>query len=247
MCEIETNLKQIRERMAHAAERSGRVESDVTLVAVSKTIGVECIQEAIAAGVTHFGENRVQEAQAKFTPRGMPLANKVGMDGITLHMIGSLQRNKARQAAALFDWIESVDRLELAWALDKAATERAGGPLPVLVEVNLSGEETKSGVSAEALPALADAVAKCEHLRGMGLMTIGRLGADDAELHRTFSTLHRLLEDMRRAYPNSGGWQHLSMGMTGDYEIAIEEGATIVRLGRAIFGERQQGAATTGK
>ena len=170
MGEISANLQRIRENIARAAERSGRDESAITLIAVTKTVHVERIREAIAAGVTHLGENRVQEAQAKFAGRGMPIADKVSMDGITLHMIGSLQRNKAHDAVALFDWIHSVDRPELVVALDKAAAdERGGAPLPVLLEVNLTNEPTKSGVSAEELPRLADALAGhigCERARG---------------------------------------------------------------------------------
>ncbi len=238
MGEIATNLRRIRENIASATERSGRDESDVTLIAVTKTVPVERIREVIAAGVTHLGENKVQEAEIKFVGRGTSIADKMSMDGIMLHMIGSLQRNKVHDAAALFDWVHSVDRPQLVAALDKAAAdERGGQPLSVLLEVNLTGEPTKSGVSAEELPKLADMLASCEHLRGMGLMTIARQGASQAELHDTFGKLRQLLSSLRHTHP--GDWQHLSMGMSGDYEVAIEEGATMVRLGRAVFGERK--------
>lgn len=234
---ITDNLRDVSERIARAAERSGRVESAITLIAVTKTVNVERIRKAIEAGVTHLGENRVQEAQAKFAGRGMPIADKVDMKGLTLHMIGSLQRNKAQDATALFDWVHSMDRPELAVALDKASAEEGGNrQLPVLLEVNLTGEPSKAGVYIEDLPALVDSLAGCHHLQGMGLMTIARLGANDAELHNTFSKLRQLLESLRQTHP--GEWQHLSMGMSDDYEVAIEEGATMVRLGRAIFGER---------
>lgn len=225
--------------MARAAERTGRQGSDVSLVAVTKAVPVERIREAIAAGVTHLGENRVQEAQAKYAPRGMPLADseRVSREGITLHMIGSLQRNKARDASAFFDYVHSVDRPELAAALDRAAGEEAPArPLSVLVQVNLTGEATKSGIPAEELPRLAVALAGCAHLKGVGLMTIARMGADEKELRRTFSTLRGLLDSLRDIHGTD--WQHLSMGMSDDYEIAIEEGATMVRLGRALFGVR---------
>jgi PLP dependent protein len=231
---IAANLERVSERIVRAAERSGRVASDITLVAVTKTVAPERIMEAIAAGVTHLGENRVQEAEAKFAP-GSPVPRA----GLTLHMIGTLQRNKARRAAALFDRVHTVDRLELAHALDAASTEK---PLPVLLEVNLTGEPSKSGVSPADLPGLAGALAGCAHLRPVGLMTIARLGAPEGELRRTFAGLRDLLERLRAGHP--GDWRHLSMGMTGDYEIAIEEGATIVRLGRALFGERDAGHAS---
>ncbi|HET9495285.1 MAG TPA: YggS family pyridoxal phosphate-dependent enzyme [Chloroflexia bacterium] len=223
---VAANLERVSERIARAAERSGRLPSDVILVAVTKTVATERILEAIAAGVTHFGENRVQEAEAKYGPGGIP------REGLTLHMIGTLQRNKARRAAALFDWVQSVDRPEIARALDSAAAK----PLPVLLEVNLTGEPSKSGVAPGDLPALAGAVTACARLRPVGLMTIARLDAPEAELRRTFAGLRDLLEKLRSTHP--GDWRHLSMGMSDDYEIAIEEGANIVRLGRAIFGER---------
>ena len=226
---VADNLERVSERIARAAERSGRRPSDVILVAVTKTVAPERILEAVAAGVTHFGENRVQEAEAKYGPGG------ISREGLALHMIGTLQRNKARRAAALFDWVQSVDRPELARALDSAAAK----PLPVLLEVNLTGEPSKSGVGPAGLPALADAVTACANLRPLGLMTIARLDAPESELRRTFAGLRDLLEKLRSTHP--GDWRHLSMGMTGDYEIAIEAGATIVRLGRAIFGERPAG------
>jgi pyridoxal phosphate enzyme (YggS family) len=233
---IAENLDTIREKIERAAQRSGRPGSRVTLVAVSKGVPVPRIEEAIAAGETHLGENRVQDAFEKFALRGGPEEGKIAREGITLHMIGTLQSNKAKRAAALFDWVQSLDRVELAFDLEKAAQARNGDPLPVLVEVNLTGELSKSGVSKEEVPRLLEALAGCPHLRGMGLMTIARQGADEQELRRTFSTLRTLLAGLRGNYP--GDWHHLSMGMSDDYELAIEEGATMVRLGRAIFGER---------
>jgi PLP dependent protein len=239
---VADNLAAIRERVAPAAERSGRAAGDVTLVVVSKTVPVEKIRAAVAAGATHLGENRVQEAEEKYATLGVSgqEQDKVGREGITLHMIGALQRNKVRRAAALFDRVQSVDRPELAFALEQAAVDMRpeGTLLPVLLEVNLTGEASKSGVGVEGLQALADEVAGCAHLSADGLMTIARLGASEAELHETFATLRRLLEDLRRTHP--GDWRHLSMGMSDDFEIAIEEGATMIRLGRAIFGEREK-------
>jgi pyridoxal phosphate enzyme (YggS family) len=233
---IAENLHTIREKIERAAQLSGRSASDITLVAVSKTVAVPWIEDAIEAGVSHLGENRVQEALEKYALPGAPEAGKVRREGITLHMIGMLQRNKARKAAQFFDWVQSMDRPEIALDLEKAAHDYERKPLSVLIEVNLSREASKSGVAKEELPRLADALASCPHLRGMGLMTIARQDAAEKELRQTFATLRFLLESLRGNYP--GDWQHLSMGMSDDYELAIEEGATIVRLGRAIFGER---------
>ena len=234
-------LDLVRERMARAAERSGRSLSDVTLVAVTKTVEVGRIRAAIEAGAVHLGENRVQEAEAKFEEAGAAGIDKdkVSREGITLHMIGGLQRNKARRAAELFDWVQSVDRTELLDALEKARTEGGNSqPLPVLLEVNTTDEEAKSGITPAELPRLADALANCPHLRGMGLMTIARLGADEKELRGTFASLRRLLDALKKSHSEEGDWKHLSMGMSDDYECAIEEVATMVRLGRAIFGAR---------
>jgi pyridoxal phosphate enzyme (YggS family) len=231
-------LAVVRERMARAAERSGRGSGAVTLVVVTKTVPVERIRLVVEAGVGHLGENRVQEAEAKFGLRAGAAGARVARQGLTLHMIGTLQRNKARRAVELFDWVQSVDRVELLPVLDRTASERGGGPLQVLLEVNTTGEPAKSGVEPATLPRLADALAKCAHLRGMGLMTVGRLGAAEAELRQTFGGLRRLLEGLKATHAEVGEWKHLSMGMSDDYEIGIEEGSTMVRLGRAVFGGR---------
>jgi len=242
MREVGTSIAQrveaVRERIAGAAERAGRNPSEVTLIAVSKTRRVEQIIEAARAGVTDFGENRVQEAEAKFSPPGVASPGLVSHESITLHMIGSLQRNKARDAVRLFDRVHSVDRAELAEALERAvAQDMPARILPVLLEVNYTGEATKSGVAPVELTGLVEVLARCEHLKCTGLMTIARLGDGQDELRKTFSGLRGLLEGFRADYPDM---QHLSMGMTDDFEIAVEEGATMVRIGRAIFGERGQ-------
>lgn len=248
MSQVADKLRVVRDRIALAAGDSGRSAADVTLIAVTKTVPILLVDEAIAAGVRHFGENRVQEALAKYSfpgSGGKEDRERIGREGITLHMIGSLQRNKARTALSLFDVIHSIDRAELAEALNREAGrfidlgERAPDvALPVLIEVNTTGEESKSGVSPAELPALAEVVARCGHLRGFGLMTIARLGASEAEARNTFAHLRRLLEEVRSSC--SGDWIHLSMGMSDDFEPAIREGSTMVRLGRAIFGERQR-------
>src|SRR5437667_6665339 len=140
---IAENLNTVHEKIERAAQRSGRHGSTVTLAAVTKMVPVQRIEEAIAAGATHLGENRVQEAFEKFALRGGPDEGKIAREGITLHMIGTLQSNKAKRAAALFDWVQSLDRVDLVWDLEKAAQARNGDPLPVLVEVNLTGEPSK--------------------------------------------------------------------------------------------------------
>ena len=242
-------LRAIGERMARAAERSGRAPDAVTLVVVTKTISVDRIRAAIEAGAVHLGENRVQEAAGKFEEISVEGTNvgagadKVSRAGITLHMIGGLQRNKARRTVGLFDWIQSVDRPELLDALESAKADEINAPpwpllLPVLLEVNVTGEKTKSGITPAELPRLADALTACQHLRGVGLMAIARLGAGEKELRSTFANLRQLLDTLKETHPHAGDWKHLSMGMSDDYEYAIEEGATIVRLGRAIFGAR---------
>jgi pyridoxal phosphate enzyme (YggS family) len=239
MSTIADNIKAVREKIARAAERSGRGLEDVALVAVTKTVPVERIREALAAGVVHLGENRVQEAEGKFAGQGTPNAEgSAWRQGAALHMIGALQRNKARRAVDLFDWVQSVDRVDLLPVLNRAACERGSVALPVLLEVNTTGEPAKSGVEPADLPRLAEALAAHRYLRGMGLMTVARLGADEAELRRTFSGLRRLLEQLRATHTEAGDWHHLSMGMSDDYEMGIEEGSTMVRLGRAVFGER---------
>lgn len=239
MSTVADNLEAIREKMARAAERSGRALDDVTLLAVTKTLPVERVREAIAAGVTHLGENRVQEADSKYlSDGGLDTAEKIARRKITLHMIGALQRNKARRAVELFDWVQSVDRIELLMGLNKAASDSGIELLPVLIEVNTTGEPAKSGVMTAELPKLVDALGECKSLLGKGLMTVARMGADKTELRRTFSGMRTMLEGLKSSHADAGEWEHLSMGMSDDYELAIEEGSTMVRLGRAVFGSR---------
>jgi pyridoxal phosphate enzyme (YggS family) len=235
---VEENLAVARERIARACEHAGRSIDEVRLLAVTKTVSVPTIRKVIDAGMRLLGENRVQEALSKYAPRSPgDWAGKVEHEGIELHMIGTLQRNKARHAALTFDAVQSLDRPELADALERAVAGSAPGQvLPVYIEVNVTGEATKSGVAPSAVHALAEHLAGCKHLRGVGLMTIARYGADERELRETFSGLRQVLDEVRARHGD--GWRELSMGMSDDYEIAIEEGSTLVRLGRAIFGER---------
>ena len=226
--QLASRLEDVRRHMAEAARRSGRLPGEITLVAVSKTVPVELVKIAYNLGVTDFGENRVQEALTKiagFHPQGM-----------RWHMIGHLQSNKAGKAAGSFDFVESVDSLHLAQALSRHAGEQ-GKRLPVLLQVNVAGEESKEGMALDEAPALARQIAELPAITVQGLMTIAPLVEDAEEVRPVFRGLRNLRERLQNEIPQCS-WQHLSMGMTGDYRVAIEEGATIVRIGRAIFGER---------
>lgn len=223
---IHERLMDIRERIEAAAARSGRNADDVTIVAVSKTMPLEAIEAAIAAGVTHFGENRVQEAQEKFG--NLPA-------GVTRHLIGHLQTNKVRFVGELFDMVHSIDRLRVAEALGRRLAGE-GRTIDCLIQVNVAEEATKHGVrSEEALELVAD-VANIEALNVKGLMTMAPLGASEKELREVFGGLRQLAESIAAANIAGVQMEHLSMGMSADYEIAVEEGATMVRIGRGIFG-----------
>lgn len=226
--QLQVNIEQVRAAIAQSAERAGRNSADVTLVAVSKTMPVELVQMAYNLGVTDFGENRVQEALPKieaFHPRDA-----------RWHMIGHVQSNKAKRVAGPFALVQSVDSLHLAEALNRHASE-VGMRLPVLLQVNVAGEASKEGVSLDEAVELARQVVALPSLSVEGLMTIAPLVENSEDARPVFRQLRLLRERLRDEAPQST-WQHLSMGMTGDYRVAIEEGATIVRVGRAIFGER---------
>jgi PLP dependent protein len=227
---LSERLDEVRGRIEAGALRCNRAANEITLVAVSKTQPAEIIREAIAAGVTDLGENRVQEAESKIP--------EVGRHASRWHLIGHLQSNKARRAVELFDVIHSLDSVALAQRLDRVCVELNRKELPVMIQVDLGREATKSGADeVEVLP-IIEAVKKCERLRLTGLMTLPPY-FDDAEQVRPFFRKLRELRDelsSRGAFGDLRG--ELSMGMTHDYEIAIEEGATVVRVGTAIFGER---------
>lgn len=216
----------VRERMAEACARSGRETDDVRLVAVSKTFPAERVRELIGCGQTLFGENRVQEALGKIPEVGA---------GAVWHLIGHLQRNKARQAVGEFELIHGVDGAALAGELDRRSAAR-GMKQAVLVQVNLAVEETKFGVREAELPSLIEAVEELPALEQRGLMTIPPPVEKPESSRRWFARLRELGEDVGRRLGRP--LPELSMGMTGDFEVAIEEGATLVRIGRAIFGER---------
>jgi len=220
MTDIRANLERVRERVARAAERAGRRAGDVLLVGVSKTVDVGRIRQAIEAGVPALGENRVQEARGKVAELGRP---------VPWHLVGHLQTNKVRDAVELFDVIHSLDRLELAKELDKRGRAR-GRAVDVLVEVNVGGEASKGGVGPDGLVELLEAVAGLPHVKVRGLMAIPPEAKEPDDSRVWFRALRKLGERY--------GLSELSMGMSGDFEVAIEEGATVVRVGTAIFGAR---------
>jgi pyridoxal phosphate enzyme (YggS family) len=226
-------------RIAEACGRVGRDPAGVRLVAVTKTVPVERIRAAVAAGLTVLGENRVQEAEAK-----------VGqVSGASWHLIGPLQSNKVRRAVEAFDVIEAVDSVELARRLDRIVREVRGlagvglvpeaSRLPILLEVNVDDDPAKAGFRPAAIEATLRQLVELDALRVEGLMTIGRLVADPAAGRPTFRRLRELGERLRATTVGLG--PELSMGMSDDYPVAVEEGATIVRVGRALFGERPTG------
>ncbi len=227
---VEANLASVLERIARAAEAAGRDPADVGLVAVSKTVPPSRVIEAFAAGQRRFGENRVQEAAEKI--RGWP----PDLPRPEWHLIGHLQTNKARLAAELFDLVHSADSLRLLAALSRHASA-LGRELPVLLEVHLSEESTKSGFAPEELPGVIESAADLPAIRLEGLMTIAPRSATGEAARPYFRRLRELRDELAERYP-SLRLRHLSMGMTDDFEAAIAEGATLVRLGRAVFGER---------
>src|SRR6266568_5645592 len=222
--QLAANIAAVRSAIAAAAQRAGRDPATITLIAVSKTKPVELVAMAHRLGVTDFGENRVQEALPKISAFHPP--------DVRWHMIGQLQSNKAGKVAEAFDWVQSIDSLHLARTLDQQAAKQAKR-LPVLLEVNVAGEESKAGLAPADLPALARQIAELPNLAIQGLMTVAPLVADPEQVRPVFRALRELRDHVRDELPQCT-WQQLSMGMTDDYSVAIEEGATIVRIGRAI-------------
>jgi pyridoxal phosphate enzyme (YggS family) len=227
MTSIARNWAEVQRRAAAAAERAGRAPGEVTVVAASKTFPAEVLREAYGAGVREFGENYVQEALEKLPE--LPA-------DVCWHLIGHLQSNKARQVAGRFGLIHSVDSVHLARELDKQAA-KAGSRQDVLVQVNIADEETKSGLAPDEVLDAVGEVAQLAHLRVRGLMTIGPMVTNAEDARPVFAQLRELRDRAQSRLPDLP-LRELSMGMTGDFETAIEEGATLVRVGRAIFGER---------
>ena len=232
---IAENIARVRERIAEAARRAGRSLDEITLMAVSKTFRAEAIEEAYSAGLRVFGENRVQEFAGKVGALG-------NLSGAKFHLIGHLQTNKAAKAAEIFHAIDSVDSLKLAEKLNGAA-EKSGKKVDVLIEINIGGEDLKSGLAGRSaeLEELLNAAPRLEHLAIRGLMTIPPF-TDDAQAARPyFRALRELRDEIAAGRLPSVGMEVLSMGMSHDFDVAIEEGSTCVRVGTAIFGERVAG------
>ncbi|HDN59593.1 MAG: YggS family pyridoxal phosphate-dependent enzyme [Candidatus Neomarinimicrobiota bacterium] len=227
--QIRENLARVKERIQKALVRAGRENEEVKIVAVSKTKPPELIRYAIESGIKDIGENRVQEA--------IPKIEAVGKDKVVWHLVGHLQTNKAKKAVCYFDMIQSVDSVKIARKIS-SYSEEEGKQIPVLVEVNISGESTKFGIAPEKVK---DFVGEISCLRGIkvkGLMTIGPLTYDKGAVRRAFRKMFGIFDDLRRDRIEGVEMEILSMGMTDDFEVAVEEGTTMVRIGRAIFGER---------
>ena len=232
--DVAANVSRVRERIAAAAQRGGRRVEDVLLVAVSKGVDPTQVLAAAVTGVTDFGENRVQEALPKITHLRPQVPGAVRW-----HLVGHLQRNKARQAVELFEVIHSVDSVALAIALDQRARQ-AGRICEVLVQVNVASEAQKFGMAPDAVPAMLQSLSALSGIRVVGLMTMAPQ-ADHPEVARPVFRRLRELRDEAARGGLAPALAHLSMGMSEDFEVAVEEGATMVRIGRAIFGPRPHG------
>jgi pyridoxal phosphate enzyme (YggS family) len=227
---LAVRLADVRARVRAAAQKCGRQPDDVRLIAISKTHPASVIKQVCQLGATDFGENRVQEAEGKIV--------EIGREKVRWHLVGHLQANKARRAVNLFDVIHSVDSLDLAQRLDRLCVEESRESLPVLIQVDLGHEETKSGIEESELTHMVESLGPLTRVKLIGLMTLPPF-FDDPEQSRAFFRRLRELRDelnQRGAFGERTG--ELSMGMTHDFEVAIEEGATMVRIGTAIFGER---------
>ncbi len=235
MSALAERLAEIRGRIERSARAAGRDPAGVRLLAVSKTQPPERVLEAVRAGVRAFGENRVQEAEAK-----IEALRRLTSETLEWHLIGSLQRNKARRAAALCDVIQSVDRPPLVAALEREAASLGRRPR-IFLQVNIDAEPQKGGCAPAEVIELARLVDASPHLELLGLMAIPRACEDAEQVRPSFARLRELLGEVNRARAQSPPLRELSMGMSGDFEIAVQEGATCVRIGTALFGERERG------
>ena len=226
--EISDNLRLVEENIAAACKRAGRRREEVKLIAVSKTHPVEAVKEAMRCGIRSFGENKVQELKEKMETLG---------DELDWHLIGHLQTNKVKYVVGKVSLIHSLESIRLAEALEKEALKQ-GVVVDVLVEVNIAGEDTKFGVLPENVEDFIREVAKFEHIRVKGLMTVAPIAEESEENRKYFKNLNKIMVDLNSKNIHNVSMSVLSMGMTGDYETAIEEGATLVRVGTGIFGHR---------
>jgi len=227
---IANNIISVKQRIQHACEKVGRDPNEIILVAVSKTFSAEIIKTAVENGIEHIGENRVQEAEGKFEQLG-----KIA----TWHLVGHLQTNKVKKALQIFDFIHSIDSFHLAQEISKRA-QQAGQRIECLVEVNTSAEETKFGAAPEDTIDLSKKISQLPGIQLKGLMTIGAFLPDPEDVRPCFKLLKETRDELQRAGIENVEMKYLSMGMTNDFEVAIEEDANIIRVGRAIFGERDE-------
>ncbi len=228
--QLAVRLADVSARLATAAQRSGRQPEEVRLIAISKTHPATTIKQLCQLGATDFGENRVQEAAAKIL--------RIGRDNVCWHLVGHLQANKARRAVNLFDVIHSLDTPELAQRLERVCVEESRESLPILIQVDLGHEETKSGIDESELTHLVENIGPLTHLKLIGLMTLPPFFDDPEQSRPFFRRLRELRDELNQRGVFGERIGELSMGMTHDFEVAIEEGATVVRIGTAIFGER---------
>ncbi len=229
--QVKENLRRVQERIAAAARRAGREPSEIVLVGASKSVDVERIRAAIEAGLQHIGENYAQEAWAKY--------QKIG-DAVTWHFIGRLQTNKAKLVVRFCRFVQSLDRLALAEELDRRA-KQVGRVIECLLEVNIGGEATKGGVPPEEVASFLRQVSGLTNLQVVGLMAMPPYFPDPEDVRPYFRAMAELFERLKREAPLGVEMRYLSMGMSHDFEVAIEEGANIVRVGTAIFGPRPTG------
>lgn len=225
---IKENIDEVRKKIENSAKKVGRNPDDILLLAVSKTIDVPKIKEAVACGLNSLGENRVQEIMEKYEPMG---------DGINWHLIGHLQTNKVKYIIDKVCLIHSVESIKLATEIDKKA-EKSGVIMDILVEVNMAGEESKFGIAPSECESFIRELSKFKNIRVKGLMTVAPFTENPEDNRIYFRKLKEMLVDINSKNIDNINMCELSMGMTGDYEVAIEEGATIVRVGTGIFGER---------
>jgi pyridoxal phosphate enzyme (YggS family) len=235
---IAKNLRRIQDTVADACARRGRSERDVSLVAVTKSVGIDAVAAAVDAGLTELGESRVQHLTERAAElEGMLRRRRAKAPEIRWHMIGHLQRNKVRAVLDVASVIHSLDSLRLAEAINSRA-EQAGKPVDVLIQVNCSQESQKFGVAVGAAAYLGELVSTLRHLRLIGLMTMAPQSRDPQKARPSFIRLRELFEEMRRDGIGGTDFRHLSMGMSQDYGVAVEEGATILRIGTVLFGQR---------
>lgn len=227
---LSERLKNVRRKIVTAAQRSGRRPEEITLIAISKAHPTETLRMALEIGITDLGENRVQEAEEKIVTLGRKAAR--------WHLVGHLQSNKVRRAVTLFDYLHSLDSLELARRLGRLCVEEGREEFPVLVQIKLGGEESKTGIDPRELPDLLEEIKSCKRLRLIGLMTLPPYFENPDCARPFFKTLRELRDELKLKGHFGDLPGELSMGMSHDFEIAIEEGATMVRVGTAIFGER---------